>query len=164
MNGDWKIPSVSSYAPGYAQGALYSDAGMGWQKIRKNYASQPVNVTASYSMMTEHDLLVFFQFYYGALRGGQRKFYAKLDISGELAVYVCQLMTAPKASGWTGYSATISMTMQVVRVNNTNILNRVRYVEDPYCWDMYTLTHYEDFSKYSYVEPMYVDEQYIKTE
>lgn len=143
MNGDWKIPSVSSYTPGYAQGALYSDTGVGWQKIRKNYASQPVNVTASYSMMTEHDLLTFFQFYYGALRGGQRKFYTKLDISGELAVYVCQLMNAPKASGWTGYSATISMTMQVVRVNTTGaILNGVRYVEPPYVDEQYVPTRF----------------------
>ena len=144
MNGDWKLPSYNGYVPSYKRGFLNGDSSKGLPRIRKDYENEPVLVQANYSMMTERDLQVFFAFFYGAIRQGQRRFYAKLDVSGELQTYVCQLEDI-SASGWTGYSATIQMKMWVVvdkNINNTTVLGGVRYVEPPYVDEQYVPTSY----------------------
>lgn len=113
INSKIKYPSESSYAITFGSGAS-TTAASGWNSIRKDYEKNPTIVTANYELNSEAEIEEFFNFYYGAINSGMTKFVAYLMIGGEVVSFICQLNEAPSVESWTGYYASITMTMNVV--------------------------------------------------
>jgi len=114
INGEWKLPSTDGYSPSFVEGFLTTQVTKGMPRIRKNYRNQPIQVSVQYDLMTNREVVQFCQFYYGAIRSGQKKFLAKLDIGRGLLEYVCQIVGVPAFGEWTGYHGKVGMTLECV--------------------------------------------------
>ena len=113
--GRWMLPRQSGYSPGFAKGYITTEAAGGLPRIRRNYRNQPVPVSATYEFKDESEIQAFYQFYYGAIASGSKKFKAMLDFSGELLEYVCQLQDdGISVSEWRGFYASVTLNMWCV--------------------------------------------------